>query len=141
MTFAKADIQIVDGSTRWGLLVFVDDRGVVVREVEISAEEADAVAAGRKRVPDGCTAEDWETGRVALMTRPLRQGQAMVLEDGALQVNFGIEKTGERFKVDVMWIPPEQWSRDVAKGEVSVDAEVLRAMPKLDPVAKLIGGK
>lgn len=146
MTLAKADIEIVDGSTKWGLLVFVDERGAVVREVEISAEEADAVATGKKRLPDGCTAEEWETGRVALITRPLKQGQALVQEDGSLVVNYGIEKTGDRVQADVMWIPApseerEWWRLDQAKGEVSVDVQALNAMPKLDPALKLLGGK
>lgn len=136
-----ASITLTDGSTKWGLLVFTDERGAVAREIEISAEEADAVASGRKRVPDGCTAEEWETGRVALIARPLKQGMAMVDETGALVVNYGIEKVADRIRADVMWIPAEQWSRDASKGEVSVDAQVLGAMPKLDPAVKLLGGK
>lgn len=134
MSLRPSSITLTDGSTKWGLLVFVDERGVIEREVEISAEEADAVASGQKRVPDGCTAEEWETGRVALMTKPLRQGQAVAQEDGALVVNFNIEKAADRIRTDVMWIPPAQWRQDAVLG-VTVEDQVLKAMPKLDPRA------
>lgn len=138
MTLAVSTIQIVDDSTKWGLLSFVDENGVVVREEEISGAEANAVASGQQRVPSGCTAQEWETGRVALVTKPMQQGHGIVQQDGSLVVNFSIDKTGGRIKTDVMWIPPAQWRQDAVLG-VLVEDQVLKAMPKLDPRA-VIGG-
>lgn len=103
-------IKLSDMSTAWGLVQVVRKDGTVEREYAISAAAADAVSSGKRTHPPGVTLEQWSTGRVFCMSRPLHPGLAVRhTKDGSLAVNFGVRKVNGRIKTSVMVIPAGQW--------------------------------
>lgn len=103
-------IKLSDMSTAWGLVQIVREDGTVEREYAISAAAADAVSSGKRTHPPGVTFEQWSTGRVYCVSRPLHPGLALRnTKTGELLVNFGVHKVNGRIKTNVMVIPSGQW--------------------------------
>lgn len=103
-------IKLSDMSTAWGFVQVANEDGTVAREYAISAKAADDVRDGKRTHPPGVTPQEWATGRVFSVTRPLHPGLALRnVKDGSLLVNFGVRKTGNRIFTDLMVIPAGQW--------------------------------
>lgn len=122
-------IEITDLSTKWGLVVVIDESGAVVRETMISAAEAEFVKANNRTTPPGCTDDEWHAGRAMMFTRPCLPGQAVINPGNVLMVNYGIEQSDGRVRASVMAIPEQEWS--VVDGVVCVAADVVADMPSV----------
>lgn len=131
MTLRDTRLALVDGSTKWGLVVVVDVDGVVRREYRISAAAAEAVRVNNQP-PPGILPAVWRSGQAYVATRPLFRGQCLIRQDGWLVVNYGLDDTSivDRVRADVMAIPPAQWGR---RGEVVQVDETLAPVVDVTP--------
>jgi hypothetical protein len=108
MALVKTSIVFRDGTTQWGLVTVIDAAGVIVRQFQITAAQAEAV---RNRVALPPSAEAlWATGRVIVATRPCLPGDAVATQQGDLIVNVEL-KAGNPDLIDVMLakVPAGRW--------------------------------
>jgi hypothetical protein len=75
---------------KYGLVTVSAADGAVLRQYRITGEELAALQQSDKGIPPGCTAEEWESGRVVVFGKDHDVGDADVV-GGRLRI-----KTGER---------------------------------------------
>lgn len=101
-------VQITDMAPSWGLVTLMADDTSIVRQWQITGDDVAAVQAGG--VPPGCSADEWESGRVVVIGRPCLPGFGVVNPNGWLVVNYGIHEQAGRIDASVMQIPPDEWA-------------------------------
>ncbi len=102
-------LQLVDRSTKWGLVTVYDEQRRVVREQRISAEEADAVSRSIKGHPACVSRELWETGRVESATFNVLPGQACPGDDGTLNVGLSLRDEPPFVHARILQLQPHEW--------------------------------
>jgi hypothetical protein len=103
------NLKLTDSSTKWGLVVVSNSDGTVNRQYTITGKEADAVAQNNKILPPGCTQEEWESGNTFVYTRPCNQGEACILPDGILNINYGVDEKNNLVQDKRMICFPGEW--------------------------------
>jgi len=122
MLTVDTPLKLVDVRvTQWGLVTIMNPDYSVSKEYEITADEAAAVHAG-KALPPGCTREQWESGLVMVASRPCREGDACVNDDGSMIINNGIVKKGDRIEVTLLKVPSSEYEIAAEKIKLSTDA-------------------
>ena len=121
-------LQLVDSSTKWGLVTVHDKQWNVVSEHMIDAAEADAVASSVRGWPPCVSPELWETGLVQSAAYTVLPGQASPGDDGTLLVGLSLEQRAPFVHARILQLQPHEWS--VADGVVSVDGPAVLTIQK-----------
>jgi hypothetical protein len=105
---------------------------VIIKQYSITAAEAEAVRAG-SALPPGIDRATWETGRVAVTTRPCLAGDAVANQRGELIINAEV-KNANPDMVDVLLakVPAGMW--EIRNGtELWVEASAVPIIKKGAP--------
>jgi hypothetical protein len=121
-------LQLVDRSTKWGLVTVHDPQWNVVSEHMIDAAEADAVASSARGWPSCVSRELWETGLVQSAAYTVLPGQASQGDDGTLLVGLTLDLRPPYVHARILRLQPHEWAE--SDGVVSVDGPAVLTIQK-----------
>jgi hypothetical protein len=128
MFYVPTSFKLVDGSVKWALVTVADADGALVREFAISPAAAAAVLSGRDKFPDGCTPDEWATGRSMMQTKITLPGQAHILKDGTLILNYGVRQEANKLRVNLLRVP--SWEFYVQDNVLHLEATTAAGVDK-----------
>jgi len=110
MALSPTLLEMTDMSTKWGRLVVLAQDNTVIREVELTADEAESVRLLKPLSPRMRAL--WDSGRVMVETRPCLAQQCVANPDGTLIVNTGIVRATDRVNSTLVAVPKTLWNYD-----------------------------
>lgn len=95
---------------KYGVVRVHDESGAVVREYKITQAELQALHASAKGGPPGCTAQEWESGRVSVYGKDFDVGDVLE-ENGHLKIKYAETLAANgRIVESFLKLRPSEWT-------------------------------
>ena len=111
--------------TRWGLVTVMNPDRTILREYQITPQQAQDVHTN-KGPPPGVTLAEWQSGLVMVASRPCLSGECVANPDGTLIVNTGIKTVAGKIEVTLTKLQHSEWAQ--VDGKIQIEAALKIAL-------------